>query len=201
MIMFLENKVNNGIVLDSNFGEMEINNTLDKLNNTESTKFMNTGIYPLNFDDCKKYHEYIIKSGLHLAIKQLIYGFAYSYQHLGNLTLTINQNFRTADISIIVWDKCKGHGSQAIKMITDYAFEKMNLNRLSAGTSCKNIACIKIFEKNGFKKEAILREAYYHDGDYQDVVILRLLKSEWRGKCLTKIGRHSKKDIHNIPMY
>jgi RimJ/RimL family protein N-acetyltransferase len=56
----------------------------------------------------------------------------------------------------------------------------MNLNRVQAGCVVENIGSMKAFEKAGFRKEGLLREAYFCDGEYRDVLIMGILKKEWR---------------------
>jgi len=101
--------------------------------------------------------------------------------HIGNITLSnIHGTFRTAEISIILWDeRGKGYGTEAIKTLVSHAFNRMNLNRIQAGAVVDNIGCIKAFEKAGFTREGVLREAYYCEGSYRDTVIMGILKREW----------------------
>jgi len=128
------------------------------------------------------------KDGIHLAIirKEIFvkYEIMEPEKHIGNITLqNIHPTFRSAEIGIIIGDKQyrgNGYGTEAIKLLVDHAFIRMNLNRLQAGAVVKNLGSTRAFQKAGFQQEDILRQAYYCDGEYQDVAIMGLLKSDWR---------------------
>ena len=50
----------------------------------------------------------------------------------------------------------KGLATEAISLVTEYAFEFLNLNRVGAGCYEGNTASLKTFEKAGFKKGDII---------------------------------------------
>jgi [ribosomal protein S5]-alanine N-acetyltransferase len=72
----------------------------------------------------------------------------------------------------------KGLMSEALKAIVNYGFDKMNLHRIEAFTGKDNIASMRLLEKNGFTKEAVLREHYFIDGAFVDSVVFSKLKHE-----------------------
>lgn len=75
-------------------------------------------------------------------------------------------------------DRQKGLMSEALKAIIDYGFSVLNLHRIEAMTSKDNFASIRLLEKNGFTKEAVLREHFYADGIFYDSVVFSKLKIE-----------------------
>jgi RimJ/RimL family protein N-acetyltransferase len=165
------------------------------LDDQETTRYMQRGIYPNNMDEMQEYFQSMQRSkgGIHLAIIRKEYPKyknipfnteMWPEQHIGNITLlNIHPTFRSAEISIIIGDKqCRGngYGTEAIKLLVDHAFTRMNLNRLQAGMVAKNGSSQGAFMNVGFQQEGILRQTYYCDGEYQDVVIMGLIKSDWR---------------------
>jgi ribosomal-protein-alanine N-acetyltransferase len=72
----------------------------------------------------------------------------------------------------------KGLMNEALKAIMDYGFTKMNLHRIEAFTGTDNIASIRLLEKNGFTREAVLREHYLLDGAFVDSIVFSKLKHE-----------------------
>jgi RimJ/RimL family protein N-acetyltransferase len=95
----------------------------------------------------------------------------------------VNQQFRSAEIGILIGERNawgQGLGSEAIALLADHAFRRMNLNRLGAGTVAENIGCIRAFERAGFIREGVSRQAYFCDGQYRDVVHLGFLRNEWQ---------------------
>lgn len=99
-----------------------------------------------------------------------------SQQHIGNIKLgNINWIHRRADIGIIIGDKQywgKGYGSEAICLLSDYAFQKLNLHKVWAGCYIDNIASIKAFEKAGFEREGVQKRHVFYAGKYVDVVLM-----------------------------
>ena len=73
----------------------------------------------------------------------------------------------------------KGYGSEATKLMVDYAFITLNLNRLQLHVAVENETAVKVYKKTGFKVEGTLREAMYHKGRYCDFYVMGLLRGEW----------------------
>jgi ribosomal-protein-alanine N-acetyltransferase len=161
------------------------------LNDQDTTKYMQHGIRSTSIEDCRNYIALMQeKGGLHLAIIRKEYLddgiFLSMEEHIGNIALlNIHPTFRSAEISIIIGNKqCRGngYGTEAIKLLVDHAFIRMNLNRLQAGMVTGNVSSQGAFMSAGFVLDGILRQAYYCDGEYQDVAITSLLKEDWRKK-------------------
>jgi RimJ/RimL family protein N-acetyltransferase len=104
--------------------------------------------------------------------------------HIGNIALlNIHPTFRSAEISIIIGDKQSrghGYGTEAIRLLINHAFTRMNLNRLQAGMVTRNLSSQGAFMNVGFVVDGILRQTYYCDGEYQDVAGMGLTKEDWR---------------------
>ncbi len=73
----------------------------------------------------------------------------------------------------------KGYGSEATKLIIEYAFQTINLNRIQLHVALENEAAIKVYRRIGFQVEGTLREAMFHEGKYCDFYVMGLLKREW----------------------
>jgi RimJ/RimL family protein N-acetyltransferase len=73
----------------------------------------------------------------------------------------------------------KGYGKEATKLMTDYAFATLNLNRIQLHVSKENNRAIDVYEKIGFVKEGELREAMYFDSHYIDFYVMGILKKDW----------------------
>ena len=170
--------------------EEDLPNYFSWLDDQETTRWMQRGIYPNNMEDMKSYYSSMQQGGnmLLAIIKKAEHTEDMKNplcveKHIGNISLSnLHPTFRTAEISIIIGEQVRGcgYGTEAIKLLVDHAFTRMNLNRLQAGAVVKNIGCIRAFEKAGFQKEGILRQAYYCEGEYQDVQIMSIVKDDWR---------------------
>ena len=71
------------------------------------------------------------------------------------------------------------YSGTAIKLILDYGFKTLNLNKLWAEIYEIDIKKLSFFEKKGFKIDATLREHYFHNGKYYSSHILSLLRKEY----------------------
>jgi [ribosomal protein S5]-alanine N-acetyltransferase len=53
----------------------------------------------------------------------------------------------------------KGYGRQAVRVLTDYAFEEMKLIRVFASVFAQNKASMKVLEHAGYKLEAVFKSS------------------------------------------
>ncbi len=76
------------------------------------------------------------------------------------------------------WDK--GHGTEATRLMVEYAFLSLNLNRVWLHVYEDNPRGIRAYEKVGFKKEGVLRQDNFRDGRYWDTIVMAILRDEWQ---------------------
>jgi RimJ/RimL family protein N-acetyltransferase len=97
-------------------------------------------------------------------------------RHIGNIKLgPINLWHGHADIGLLIGDRAcwgQGYASEAIGILTDFAFEQIGLHRVTAGAYGDNEGSSRAFEKCGFTREGILRSHWLCDGEFQDGVCL-----------------------------
>lgn len=153
------------------------------LNDQTITKWMRHGIFPNCSESMNSFYESqaISKTDIILALV-----LKEQDRHIGNIGLhSINYVFRSANMGIIIGESdCwgKGYATEAISVLSHHSFERFNLNRLAAGAVDKNIGSIRAFEKSGFSREGVSRQAYFCEGQYHDCVNLSLLQNEWVGR-------------------
>lgn len=89
-----------------------------------------------------------------------------------------NANFR---IAIFRPEYCgQGIGSWAVRTTRDFAFETLKLHRLELDVFSFNPRAIRAYEKAGFRREGVRRDAV-RDGDrYGDDILMAILEDEWR---------------------
>ena len=73
----------------------------------------------------------------------------------------------------------KGYGKEAVKILLDYGFKNMGLERITANTLETNISAQKSLEKIGFKLEGKERKAIYFGGKKYDRYNYGLLAEEY----------------------
>ncbi len=70
----------------------------------------------------------------------------------------------------------KGYGGEVTRLMVEYAFDTLNLNRIQLHVFKDNKAAVKVYEKAGFIVEGILRQAMYHNGRYCDFYVMGILR-------------------------
>lgn len=69
---------------------------------------------------------------------------------------------------------------ETIPMILDYGFNELKLNKIFLYTLSNNARARKVYERNGFRLEGILRQHHFCLGKYQDLHQHSILRSEWK---------------------
>lgn len=62
----------------------------------------------------------------------------------------------------------KGIAREALRLITEYAFDELKIKRLHTGVYEHNLASMKVLESNGYEKEGVHRKAVYKNGQFID---------------------------------
>jgi RimJ/RimL family protein N-acetyltransferase len=76
----------------------------------------------------------------------------------------------------------KGHGSDAIRVMLDYAFNELNLHRVSLSVFAYNQRAINSYHKVGFIEEGRARQFLNRDGQRYDLLFMGILRAEWEGE-------------------
>ncbi|ADI84692.2 GNAT family N-acetyltransferase [Geobacter sulfurreducens] len=74
----------------------------------------------------------------------------------------------------------KGYAKEALDLLLQYAFGALKLNRVQLEVFNDNSAAIKLYERCGFVKEGVQREAFYDGFKYRDVLMMSILKNEYK---------------------
>jgi ribosomal-protein-alanine N-acetyltransferase len=96
-------------------------------------------------------------------------------RHIGNIKLgPINKYHKRADIGILIGEKScwgKGYGAEAIKLITEYAFDILGLKKVNAGCYSNNFGSEKAFQNAGFQREGLFRSHFLSvSGEWVDLI-------------------------------
>lgn len=92
---------------------------------------------------------------------------------------SINYVHRSAELQIRLGDteqRGRGYGTEAVRLLMDFAFKDLNLQRVHLHVLSTNVVAIRVYEKVGFMREGLLRRAAYIDGQYADVVVMGILR-------------------------
>jgi len=72
----------------------------------------------------------------------------------------------------------KGIATQAVKKMTEFAFNHFNFNRLFAGVFEGNESSLRVLEKAGYKLEGKSRKSVYKENKFRDQLMYSILKEE-----------------------
>ena len=95
----------------------------------------------------------------------------------------VNWKDRLGVLGIMIGEKDywgKGYGTEAIELLLDYGFNTLNLNRIELLVHDFNHKAIKCYEKLGFVKEGLKRQAMFINGEYHDTFIMGMLSQDWK---------------------
>ncbi len=96
--------------------------------------------------------------------------------HIGNIKLgNIHTLYMHADIGLIIGLKeywGKGMATKAIRLVTDYGFNTLNLHKIFAGAYSMNVGSIKAFQKCGYNIAYIKKDEVFFENKYVDCVYL-----------------------------
>ncbi|UHA74685.1 GNAT family N-acetyltransferase [Paenibacillus sp. 481] len=73
----------------------------------------------------------------------------------------------------------KGYMTEAVKLVVQYVFEKLGLQRIEAGVMPHNTGSIKVLLKAGFTKEGIARKNVKINGHWEDHQTLAMIKDDF----------------------
>jgi RimJ/RimL family protein N-acetyltransferase len=97
--------------------------------------------------------------------------------------LRICPPWRTADMTVIIGEKDawgKGYGTEAGRLLMEYAFNTLRLHRLAIGVAGFNSRALDFWRDLGFKKEGVHRDGYFCDGEFHDFVMMSILEDEYQ---------------------
>jgi len=89
---------------------------------------------------------------------------------------------RLGELGIMLGEKDewnKGYGTETMTLLLHHCFDTLNLNRVFLHVYAENLRAKRAYEKAGFVEEGCLREAVYKHGNYDDVIVMSVLRSEW----------------------
>jgi len=147
----------------------------------ETTEFLTDRWWPNSVEAQESFYDQIIlnKSSLVLSVCDIK-----TDTHLGVCSLgSINWVHRNADIALVIGDKKFKNGVVAVEIMSlliKIAFKRLNLlNLRSIHVESHPLTShlIKLFK---FKKAGILKEYFFYNNKYVDMVITQLKRADWQ---------------------
>lgn len=155
----------------------------DWLNDREVTKFLDSGVFPNTTEKMEEYYRTTVLSTNNVVLAIID---KKSDQHVGNIKLgPMNWITRVAPLGIMIGNKDfwgKGCGTEAIRLVLDYAFKRLNLHKVIAGIAAIHQGSIKAFQKAGFGIEGRAKSQFFLEGEYHDSLYLGITKEHFLRK-------------------
>ena len=113
---------------------------------------------------------------LHLIIENTADRSRVGYVILAGLADT-NQNLELR--RIVVTDKGKGYGKEALRLVKRLAFEELKAHRLWLDVKEHNLRARHLYESEGFVAEGVLRECIKAEVGFESLVVMSMLYGEY----------------------
>jgi RimJ/RimL family protein N-acetyltransferase len=98
---------------------------------------------------------------------------------------------RSCEVAVWIGDHTYrriGCGGDALQVAVTYAFKVLGMHRLSMRIAASNEAAKACYASVGFQEEGLAREARYLDGEYGDVALYGLLRTDWANDTPLQTG-------------
>jgi RimJ/RimL family protein N-acetyltransferase len=73
----------------------------------------------------------------------------------------------------------RGFATEAVRGAMEFLFLRLNVRRLRAWCHCKDLACIRVLEKAGLRREGTFLTSNFVKGEWVDIAAYALLKEEY----------------------
>lgn len=91
----------------------------------------------------------------------------------------VSRRFHVAGFIGEIDEHGKGYGTEALKLITKFAFEILNAETLFSGIFSFNQASVKSAQKAGYSIAGKYRNAYFYNGVYYDEICVEITKEDY----------------------
>ncbi|MBS3765094.1 GNAT family N-acetyltransferase [Candidatus Bipolaricaulota bacterium] len=105
---------------------------------------------------------------------------------IGNCSFTdIDHMSNRAEVGILIGEeeyRSRGYGTTTLELLLDYGFTALNLASIRLGVMEGNERARACYEKVGFREAGRLRKFYLVGGEYQDLILMDILREEFTEK-------------------
>lgn len=105
---------------------------------------------------------------------------------IGSIGLSnIDYKNQKAEYGIIIGaqdETGKGYAKEATVAIIDYGFYELNLQKIFLKVFEDNKEAVNLYKKSCFVQEGILRNEIFKNGKYKNVLVMSILRDEWKNE-------------------
>lgn len=102
----------------------------------------------------------------------------------------IDHRHHSCELGIAILDPArrgKGLGTEAVRLVTDYAIHGLEMHNVQLATYEYNHAGQRAYRKAGFKEYGRRREARLHNGRWWDIVYMDVLATAWDSPAMERL--------------
>ena len=92
---------------------------------------------------------------------------------------SVSRRFHIGGFIGDIEDRGKGYGTEALKLITKFAFEILNAKTIYSGIYSFNEASLKAAKKAGYTIAGKYRDAYFYNGEFYDEYCIEITKEDY----------------------
>ena len=154
------------------------------MNDFETTRFLEIQPRPMTLEqESAWYEDASTGDGMIFTIYEMATG-----RPVGNCDIqNLSVRNRRAEVGIVIGEpdaRGQGYGTEAIRLLADYAFNVLNLHSLMLWTYEYNVAGQRCYTKVGFREIGRRRASRWHAGRFWDEIAMDLLASEFESPVL-----------------
>lgn len=152
-----------------------LNNCLEWLNDAQINRLLLAGIFPIYLHNEEEWFNNLgSKENVVMAIMTK------EGKHIGNVGLhKIDYISGTAEMGILIGDIKewgKGIATEAEKLMMEYGFKSLNLQKIYATIFGDNIASLKAAKKNNAIIEGTFKKHLYKNGKYHNIICIAFFR-------------------------
>ena len=132
---------------------------------------------------------------LHKSRSQVVFAIVADGKLIGNMGIhNIDHRNGTASTGALIGNKKywgKGYGSEAKMILLNYAFNTLNLRKVSSSVIAFNERSYNYSKKCGYKDEGRLKAQHYAFGKYWDEILLAVFQADWQPLWVKFAKKHN----------
>jgi diamine N-acetyltransferase len=100
---------------------------------------------------------------------------------VGFVLMRLHPDDRAVELRrLAVTEKGRGYGRAALALAIAQAFEEHGAHRLWLDVKPHNERALALYRSAGFVEEGLLRDALYHGGRFESLIVMSILRPEWK---------------------
>ena len=100
---------------------------------------------------------------------------------IGIVSLRLNARHRYGHLGgwVAAHARNQGYAAEAARALTDFGFSELGLQRVGSQCFARNKESARVMEKIGLRYEGCLREAFFKNGVFEDLLGFAVVRDDW----------------------